>query len=231
MRDPMNDRKWIIVIPAYCEGTVVGRVVRDAATVADVVIVVDDGSTDCTGEEARAAGAMVVRHAINRGTGGATTTGIDAARLLGATAIVTMDADGQHQAADARRVFERLEAGNVDFVIGSRLIGDGRRGMPAHRVVLNTLGNWLTFLLFRVRVSDSQSGLRGLTRAAADAVELRTNGMESSSEFINEIRSRGWRFAEIPILAIYTPYSLSKGQSVRGGFRTAAKLIARRFLG
>jgi hypothetical protein len=103
--------------------------------------------------------------------------------------------------------------------------------MPAHRVVLNRLGNLLTWLLFGVRVTDSQSGLRGLTRAAADGLDLRTNGMEVSSEFINEIRSRRWRFAEISIPAIYTDYSLSKGQSVGGGFRTAAKLISRRFLG
>jgi len=227
----MPTRKWIVVIPAYGEATVVGRVVLDALTVSDAVIVVDDGSPDRTGDEARAAGALVVRHAINRGLGGALGTGIAAARFLGATAIVTMDADGQHRGVDARRVFERLDEGNVDFVIGSRMIGEARRGMPLHRVILNRLGNLLTLLLFGVRVTDSQSGLRGLTRRAADGLDLRTNGMEVSSEFINEIRTRKWRFAEITIPAIYTEYSLSKGQSLGGGFRTAAKLIARRFLG
>jgi glycosyltransferase involved in cell wall biosynthesis len=232
--------KRIIVIPAYCEDTVIGPVVRDAIRVADTVVVVDDGSTDRTGEVAQAAGAVVVRHALNRGLGGALGTGIAAARRLGATAICTMDADGQHRAADAARVFERLAQGDVDFVMGSRMLpgpglseveGSDHAGMPAHRVVLNRLGNLLTLLLFGVRVTDSQSGLRGLTRAAADGLDLRTNGMEVSSEFINEIRIRGWRFAEIKIPAIYTDYSLSKGQSVGGGFRTAAKLISRRFLG
>jgi glycosyltransferase involved in cell wall biosynthesis len=248
--------KRVIVIPAYCEETVIGNVVRDAVRVADSVVVVDDGSTDRTGEVAQAAGAIVVRHALNRGLGGALGTGISAARLLGATAICTMDADGQHRAADAGRVFERLARGDVDFVIGSRMLpgarlsgaegpglskvegarlseveGPDRAGMPTHRVVLNRLGNLLTLLLFGVRVTDSQSGLRGLTRAAADGLELRTNGMEVSSEFVNEIRRRRWRFTEISIPAIYTDYSLSKGQSVGGGFRTAAKLISRRFLG
>lgn len=228
----MTTPKRIIVIPAYCEETVIGNVVRDAVRVADAVVVVDDGSPDRTGEVARAAGAIVVRHSLNRGLGGALGTGIAAAKRLGATAIVTMDADGQHRASDAARVFDRLAKGDVDFVIGSRMLpGPDRAGMPAHRVVLNRLGNLLTLILFGVRVTDSQSGLRGLTRAAADGLDLRTNGMEVSSEFINEIRSRGWRFAEISIPAIYTDYSLSKGQSVGGGFRTAAKLISRRFLG
>jgi glycosyltransferase involved in cell wall biosynthesis len=228
----MGIDKRIIVIPAYCEEQVIGDVVRDALGVADAVIVVDDGSADRTGERARAAGAVVVRHALNRGLGGALGTGIAAARKVGATAICTIDADGQHRAIDAARVFERLAVGDVDFVIGSRMLpGEGRGGMPANRILLNRLGNLLTRLLFGVRVTDSQSGLRGLTRAAADRLELRTNGMEVSSEFINEIRLHHWRFAEIPIPAIYTEYSLSKGQSLGGGFRTAAKLVSRRFLG
>lgn len=228
----MSTAKRIIVIPAYREEATVAGVVREAVKVADAVVVVDDGSPDRTGDEARAAGAIVVRHALNRGLGGALGTGIEAARKLGATAIVTMDADGQHRAADAARVFERLAAGDADFVIGSRLLpGEAGGRMPLHRVLLNRLGNLLTFVLFGAWVTDSQSGLRGLTRAAADDLELRTNGMEVSSEFIKQIHDRGWRLAEIAIPAIYTDYSLSKGQSVGGGFRTAAKLIMRRFLG
>jgi len=227
----MATAKRVIVIPAYCEATVIGHVVRDAVRVAHAVIVVDDGSTDRTGDEARAAGAIVVRHAINRGAGAATSTGIDAATRLGATAIATMDADGQHRAEDVGRVLDRLDQGDVDVVIGSRMIGSERGRMPAHRVLFNRIGNLLTFVLFGVRVTDSQSGLKGLSRKAADQLELRTNGWEFSSEFINEVRTHGWRLVEIPIAVIYTEYSLSKGQSLGGGFRTAAKLLSRRFLG
>jgi hypothetical protein len=82
-----------------------------------------------------------------------------------------------------------------------------------------------------VWVTDSQSGLRGLSRAAAETIDLRTNGMEVSSEFIKELRERRWRMAEIAIPAIYTEYSLSKGQSFLVGVKTAAKLILRRFIG
>src|SRR6185369_11976811 len=103
----MTIARRIIVIPAYCEEPVIGDVVRDAMRVADAVIVVDDGSTDQTGERARSAGAIVVRHAINRGAGAATSTGIIAATRLGATAIATMDADGQHRAEDVGHVLDR----------------------------------------------------------------------------------------------------------------------------
>ncbi len=222
----------VIVIPAYNEEATIAQVVREAVQVADVVVVVDDGSRDQSAALAKQAGALVVRHAVNRGLGGALGTGIAAAVKLGATAIVTMDADGQHRAEDARRVLVRVEQGDVDFVIGSRLIpGDAGGKMPLRRIIFNSIGNVLTYVLFGVWVSDSQSGLRGLSRGAAESLDLRTNGMEVSSEFIKELKEKRWRYAEIAIPAIYTEYSMSKGQSLFVGVKTAAKLIIRRFIG
>jgi glycosyltransferase involved in cell wall biosynthesis len=221
----------VIVIPAYNEEKTVADVVRSAVGVAERVIVVDDGSSDRTAEIAGNAGAFVVSHAVNRGLGGALGTGIAAALKLGADAVVTMDADGQHRAEDAARIFDRLEAEDADFVIGSRMIGESAAAMPPHRRLANRIGNGLTYLLFGILTTDSQSGLRGLTRAAAARLELRTNGMEVSSEFLKEAKDKGWRLAEVPIPAIYTEYSMSKGQSFFVGLKTAAKLIYRRLIG
>jgi glycosyltransferase involved in cell wall biosynthesis len=223
--------KNVIVIPAFNEAGAIGAVVADAVSVADAVIVVDDGSHDDTRAVALAAGAMVVRHAINRGVGGATGTGLKAALRIGADAIVTMDADGQHRAEDAARLFARLAQGDIDFVNGSRLLDRTTGKMPLRRVFYNTIANVLTFLLFGVWVSDSQSGLRGLSRRAASVVELRTNGFEVCSEMIQQIRRHGWRYAEVPIPAIYTAYSMSKGQNLGNGVRTAVRLLLRRFIG
>jgi UDP-N-acetylglucosamine---dolichyl-phosphate N-acetylglucosaminyltransferase len=224
--------KRIIVIPAYNEELTIADVVCGAMKIADRVLVVDDGSHDRTSTQARKAGALVVRHAVNRGVGAALGTGIEAAVRLGAEAVVTMDADGQHRAEDAAKVFERLDKGDVEFVIGSRMLkGDEEGNMPAHRVLFNTIGNVLTFLLFGVWVTDSQSGLRGLSHKAASTIELRTNGMESLSEFIKEKKDRRWRMAEVPIKAIYTDYSMSKGQNFFVGVKVALRLIWRRFFG
>ena len=103
--------------------------------------------------------------------------------------------------------------------------------MPFLRVLFNTVGNLLTFILFGRWVTDSQSGLRGLSEKAARTLELRTNGMEVSSEFIKISKDKRWRFAEVPIKAIYTDYSLSKGQNFLVGVKTAMRLILRRLLG
>lgn len=221
--------KSIIVIPAYQEERTIEEVVRAALRVADRVVVVDDGSDDRTAEIAAGAGATVLRHAINRGLGGALGTGIAAALKLGADSIVTMDADGQHRAEDAKQAFESLSAGDVDFVIGSRMLGGGGH-MPIARRVAQFMGNALTYLLYRKWVSDSQSGLRGMTRSAAARLELRSSRMEVSSEFVKEIADKRLRLAEIPIKAVYTEYSLSKGQSFAVGIETAFKLILRRLL-
>ncbi len=221
----------IIVIPAFNEARTIAEVVRGASKFADRVIVVDDGSRDETGILAKEAGALVVRHAVNRGVGAAIGTGIEAAVRLGADAVVTMDADGQHRPEDAGRVFDRLAKGDVEFVMGSRLKkGDEPGHMPLHRVLLNTVGNVLTFLLFGVWVTDSQCGLRGLSHKAARTIELRTSGMESISEFIKEMKDKRWRHDEVAIKAIYTDYSMSKGQNFFLGIKVALKLIFRRFI-
>lgn len=223
-------QKRIIVIPAYREERTIGEVVRAALGVADRVLVVDDGSDDRTAEAAVAAGATVVRHAVNRGLGGALGTGIAGALKLGADAIATMDADGQHRAEDVRRAFERLLEPGVDFVIGSRML-EGKGNMPPGRRVAQLFGNALTYVLFGKWVTDSQSGLRAMTRSAAERIELRSSRMEVSSEFVKEIARKRLRLVELPIEAVYTPYSLSKGQSFFVGIETALKLIWHRIRG
>jgi len=221
--------KRVIVIPAYNEEKTIAEAVRGALQAADRVLVVDDGSSDRTSEIASAAGATVVRHAVNRGLGGALGTGIEGALRLGADLIATMDADGQHRPEDAKRAMDRVAEGDVDFVIGSRML-EKKGNMPARRRFAQFLGNALTYALFRKWVSDSQSGLRAMSRHAAERIRIRSSRMEVSSEFVKEVVDKRLRLAEIPIEAIYTEYSLSKGQNFAVGVQTALKLILRRLL-
>ena len=88
--------KIVAVIPAYNEETRIASVIRAAFTFVSAVIVVDDGSQDRTAEVARDAGAIVLVHPENSGSGAATMTGVEAARHMHSDIIVTLDADGQH---------------------------------------------------------------------------------------------------------------------------------------
>src|SRR6185437_13630548 len=111
---------WIVV-PAFNEAAVIGEVIADLRSVFDHVVCVDDGSSDGTGEIARQAGAHLVRHPINVGQGAAIQTGVEYARKQpGARVFATFDADGQHRVKDVAVMVDRLSAGDVDIVIGTR---------------------------------------------------------------------------------------------------------------
>lgn len=218
--------RTIAVIPAYNESQTVGGVVAATLPFVDAVVVVDDGSRDETGAEARFAGARVVRHALNRGLGASLGTGIQAALRMGADCIVTLDADGQHDSEEITKIVAPIRNGFADVVLGSRLLDT--RGMPVTRVFMNQVGSWFTFCMFGMYVTDSQSGFRAFSRTAAKSIQIRSNRMEVSSEIVAEIRRRSLRVAEVPIRAIYTDYSLSKGQSFRVGVKTVCRLLLRR---
>lgn len=218
--------KIIAVIPAYNEAQKIGGVVRATLPFVSEVIVVDDGSHDASGEVATAAGALVLRHIVNRGLGATLGTGFCAALARDAECIVTLDADGQHDPHEIERVTSPIRRGLADVVLGSRLLDS--TGMPLHRILANHAGNFVTLLLFGIFVTDSQSGFRAFSRTAARMIEIRSNRMEVSSEIVAEIRRKGLRLAEVPIRAIYTDYSLAKGNSFWVGLKTVYKLLLRR---
>jgi glycosyltransferase involved in cell wall biosynthesis len=218
-----------IVMPAYNEKKVIAKTIKSLhANGYHNIIVVDDGSSDKTSEIAEREDAIVLRHAVNRGLGGALGTGIDAAILKDAEIIVTFDSDGQHDPSDIEKIIQPIIHNKADAVIGSRLIDP--KGMPFIRKIGNWGFNLITYLLFSVWTTDSQSGLRAFTKDAAAKIEIKANRMEVSSEIIKEIGRNKLRFVEVPINAIYTYYSIAHGQSSWNAFRILGKLILRKFM-
>lgn len=217
--------KVVAVIPAYKEETTIADVLTRTRSFVSEMIVVNDGSPDATAEVAEANGAIVVSHIINRGLGAAIGTGFAAAKKRGADMVITLDADGQHDPAEIPKFIDAIKNG-ADVVIGSRMLT--RTGMPWYRQVANLLGNISTLVLFGAYVTDSQSGFRAFTSNALSKIEIKTNRMEVSSELIAEAKAHGFKIVEVPIKAIYTDYSLSKGQSFFVGIKTLLKLVLRR---
>lgn len=229
-------QKLTVVIPAHNEQTTVGAIVREAigqlngpelAGFASEVIVVDDGSQDATSHEARRAGACVLRHVINCGLGAAIGTGFEAALRRGATIVVTLDADGQHDPRDIPQLIAPILSDAADVVIGSRLLAQAI-GMPLDRRLINWGANVITWLLFGAWTTDSQSGLRALNRRALEQIHIKTNRMEVASEIIAETSRLRLRLAEVPIAAVYTDYSLQKGQTNANSLPVLFKLLLRK---
>lgn len=209
---------WIIV-PAFGEAAVIGDVIAGIRSVFSSVICVDDGSTDDTAAIARRAGAHVVRHPVNLGQGAAIQTGVEFARRQpGARLFATFDADGQHRVADVVRMIERLDAGDLDIVIGTRFAAPEATAAvpPIKRLVLRA-AVWLNPRIRRLGLSDAHNGLRVFNRRVADRLDLTMTGMSHAGEFIALIAENRWRVGEEPVEVLYTEYSKSKGQPLLNG--------------
>lgn len=223
-----------VIIPAYNEGKVVGHVIKDlhgALTAAGLdfkIIVVDDGSKDDTADVATAAGAYVIRHILNAGSGGATATGLSYAQQNGFTVAATIDADGQHDPRDVIKGLELIRKNHADLLIGSRLIDTG--GMSRVKVLGNRGLGLVTYLLFHVSVTDSQSGLRIFSGQALEKLRWKTSGFEFCSEMLWRAKQQGLNIKEYPIKAIYTEYSISKGQNNWNALHIIKSLLQRRIM-
>lgn len=190
-----------MVLPCLNEEAAVGATVREAleglarAGAAGEVLVVDNGSIDRSVEEAEAAGARVVREP-RRGYGAAHLAGIAAAR---GDVIVMADADQTYDLENLGLLVRGLEAG-ADMVIANRLAGAAEPGaMPSlHRRVGTPAITRIISLATGARVRDSQSGYRAFWRDKAQALNLRTPGMEYASELLLRAAHAGWTIDEIP---------------------------------
>ncbi len=223
---PTGTAGVFVVIPAFNEGPAIAEVLAQLKPFTIQLIVVDDGSTDSTFETARQHGAHALRHAINRGQGAALQTGIAFALRRGAEIIVTFDADGQHQVSDLPALIAPIQTGRCEIVLGSRFLSDQSQ-MPRRRRLLLRLATWFTRVVSRMPVTDAHNGLRAFSRRAAERIDIHLDRMAHASELIDQVRTSGLPWCEVPVSVRYTAYSLAKGQSSRG----ALKILAHYLLG
>ncbi len=195
----MQDARTLALIPAYNEAQRITPVIT--ATLAHLpALVVDDGSRDDTAAVAETASATVLRQVPNQGKGAALRAGLRWGLAQGYDAVLTLDADGQHDPAEIPAFLARRAATQADLLIGCRDFSQ----MPLSRRVANTLGRWSFSWALGQRVEDNQSGYRLLSRRMAEAVlDSQEHGFEFEVEMIVTCVQRGYALDWVPIRTIY----------------------------
>lgn len=199
---PLPPGRTIALIPAHNEERFIGSLVLSARQYVDLVIVVDDGSSDRTAEIATMAGATVVQHQINQGKAAAVNTGFTYARQLNPSAVVMLDGDGQHSAREIPQVLEPVLQGEADIVVGSRFL-HVKSDIPAYRQIGQHALTLATNVASGVRVSDSQSGYRAFSARALETLSFGQSGFSVESEMQFQAREHQLRVVEVPISVIY----------------------------
>ena len=190
----------VVVVPCRNGAKTVSRVITESYQHVDLVVVVDNASTDETARTASLAGAIVISCGV-RGAGAATRAGIEAALAYGGDVVVTLDADGQHDALEISKVLNPVVGGAADVVIGSRFLGTPIIA-PRYRTVGIKVIN-LAYNVGHTPISDSQSGFRAFTKRVADACVMVERGFAFSTEFLIKARKSGFRIMEVPVRCIY----------------------------
>jgi polyprenyl-phospho-N-acetylgalactosaminyl synthase len=215
---------WVVV-PLFNEAQVIAGVVRGLRTAFDQVVCVDDGSADDSADQARQAGAVVLRHTLNLGQGAALQTGFDYALRDPATrCVVTFDADGQHQVDEAQAMARRVLDGEADAVFGSRFLDARTRPGLLKRLVLKG-AVMQSNLTSGLHLTDAHNGLRAMSRAVCEQINLTQNRMAHASQLVDQVGQSGGTVVEHPVHILYTDYSRSKGQSLLNSVNILAELF------
>jgi glycosyltransferase involved in cell wall biosynthesis len=192
----------LAVIPAHDEDRFLASVILKARRFVDLVLVIDDGSTDETAWLAETAGAKVIRQPQNQGKAAALNIGLCAARDAGALAVVLIDGDGQMNPNDIPAMLKPILDDQADIVIGSRFLGVPSN-TPRWRIFGQQALTTATNLASGVALTDSQSGFRALSRRALEAFNFKTLGFSVESEMQFLIKQHNLTVRELPIIVNY----------------------------
>jgi glycosyltransferase involved in cell wall biosynthesis len=195
--------KVAILIPAFNAEATLASLLHSISTLFDRrnIFVVDDGSSDTTSAIARQGGVNLLRHKCNLGKGAAHRTGFSYILKQGYDALITLDADGQHDYRSLPDFVELARTENADIVVGSRR-GD-LSGMPLIRVLTNRTTSLVVSLLSGQRVADSQSGYRLIRTGPLRDIRLTTRNYQTESEILIKAGRKGYRIVSLPIRTIY----------------------------
>ena len=199
--DTGDSKPLAVIVPAHNEAeNLPGTLSRmPRGPVANMrIIVVDDGSTDGSAEIARQYGAdVVVSHPTNLGLGAALRTGLSAARDMDARAAVYIDADGEYSPEQIPDLLKPVDAGEADYVLGSRYLGTRER-QPILRLIANVIFTVLLCVASGRRITDGQTGFRAFSRRALECAEI-IHDYNYAQVLTLDLLKKGMRMNEVPI--------------------------------
>ncbi|MBD3388034.1 MAG: glycosyltransferase [Candidatus Altiarchaeales archaeon] len=208
-----------VVVPALNEEDGVGETVEEVraalAGVTHEIVVVDDGSSDRTGEVAESAGARIIRHETNRGYGAAIKTGVENSSY---GVICLLDADHTYPPAAIPKLLGEFK-GDGCIVSGSRFLGVNA-GMPFIRKLGNTFFIYLTSILLMKRVYDVSSGMKVFSKTTFDELQPLPDTLDMMIVITIRSHKRGYLFREVPI-----GYDDRKGASKLSAFREGVRFL------
>ncbi len=209
----------VAIIPAYGEEATIAKVILETQKYVSKVIVCDDGSKDMTGKVAATSGAIVINHKTNLGKGATLRSLFVEAMKTKAKAVITLDADGQHDPKEILRLVKAMQKNGADIVVGSRFKNGGspNNQMPIGRI----LGNKLLSVLTDGGISDTQSGFRLYRKNVLRSIMPRETGMGADSEILMKAREKGLRIIEVPINVKYNVPNPSK----KGPLASATEVV------
>lgn len=226
-----GDARVVVGIPCYNEEKSIAKVVIQLRGLADQIIVCDDGSTDMTGDIARALGCKVISHIRNQGKGAALRSLFKAAREELLDVFVTIDGDGQHEPIDLSRLIKPILHGECDITIGSRFMDESSSSeMPGYRKFGSNVLNSVVQKTSQVRASDTQSGYRAYSKKALFEITPGEDGMAVDAEILAQASSLGLKTQEVSTKIKYdgldtsTQNPVSHSMQVIGGSLKFASL-------
>jgi glycosyltransferase involved in cell wall biosynthesis len=194
----------MVVLPAYnVAGNILNVITGTIEVVGDpgCILVVDDGSTDGTGQVCRQLPVVLLQHRKNRGKGAALRTGFSYALDRGIQKVVTLDADGQHDPRFIPQFTGLLEEQQLDLVLGIRTFAFSQ--MPKDRWLSNQLTSLLISVVAGKRIADSQCGYRAMNLEIYRRLRFFANRYDFETEVLLKYLLHGARTGFVEISRIY----------------------------
>lgn len=193
--------KVSVLLPSYNEEKNIGNLIKKIRHYVSDIIVVDDGSSDKTGDIASEEGAFVIRHNTNKGKGASLRDGFAYVKELDYDAVIVMDADGQHKPEDIPLFIEAGSKNGDVIIIGDRMQDAAK--MPFLRRMTNRFTSFLISKVVHQSVPDSQCGFRLIKKRVLDNLTLSTSNYDTESEMLIEAARNDYQIISVPITTIY----------------------------